>query len=374
MMLLNISLIMLGAGNSSRFGLQSKKQWLRVGNDPLWLYATKNISSSYQFKDIFIVSKEFNYMKKFSNHFKFIQGGETRQESLKNAIINVDTDFVMVSDIARPNITKELINKLISGVCNADCIVPALRVCDSVLYQDTYIDREKLKLIQTPQLSRTNMLKNALNTQIDFKDDSSAIKAMGGKIWYVEGDEKARKLTYKDDLKNLNLPHPSGDIFCGNGFDVHKFCQGDGIVLCGIDIPYSKSLLAHSDGDVGIHALCDALLGASGIGDIGELYPDTDLRFKSISSKILLQNTVNMIKELGFDIVNADLTIMAEKPKINTYKNQMEILLANILGINQNQINIKATTTEKLGFIGRGEGIAATAVVNLKYFNWTNCL
>ncbi|WP_419250198.1 bifunctional 2-C-methyl-D-erythritol 4-phosphate cytidylyltransferase/2-C-methyl-D-erythritol 2,4-cyclodiphosphate synthase [Campylobacter fetus] len=372
--MLDLSLIMLGAGNSTRFGLQSKKQWLRTGDDPLWLYATKNISSNYLFKDVIVVSNECEYMRKFSSHFKFIKGGETRQDSLRNAISNINSEFVMVSDIARADIPKELITKLIESAHNADCIVPALKISDSVIYQNEYINRDELKLIQTPQLSRTNMLKKALKTDNIFTDDSSAIKAIGGTVWYIEGDERAKKLTYKDDLKRLNLNFPSNDIFCGNGFDVHAFKEGDFITLCGVKIPYSKAFIAHSDGDVALHALCDALLGAASAPDIGELYPDNDSKFKDIDSKILLQNSVNLIRSIGFDIINADITIIAQSPKISPYKDAMAKIVADILGIPLHKVNIKATTTEHLGFIGRNEGIAANAIVNLKYFNWRNVL
>lgn len=372
--LLNITLIMLGAGNSTRFGLQSKKQWLRIGNDPLWLYAAKNISSNYTFKDIIIVSKESTYMSKFNSHFKFVEGGETRQESLKNAMALVDSEFVMVSDTARPNIPKELILKLINNASNADCIVPALKVSDSAIYQNKYIDRDEIKLIQTPQLSRSSLLRTALQTNSIFTDDSSAIKAIGGKVWYIEGDERAKKLTYKDDLKHLNLMPPSNDIFCGSGFDVHKFTSGDFITLGGVKIPYDKAFLAHSDGDVALHALCDALLGASGLGDIGELYPDNDPKFKGIDSKLLLKDSVRLIKEVGFDIINADITILAQQPKISPYKEEMRKTIADILGIALNKVNVKATTTEQLGFVGRKEGIAVSAATNLKYFNWQSAL
>lgn len=372
--MLNISLIMLGAGNSTRFGLQSKKQWLRVANEPLWLYATKNITQTYPFKEVIIVSKQSEYMRKFSPHFKFINGGETRQESLKNALEYINTDFVMVSDIARPNIPKELIAKLIDSANNAQCIVPALKVCDSAIYKNEYINRDELKLIQTPQLSHTKTLKQAVLSKTNFTDESSAIKAIGGKIWYIEGDERANKLTYKDDLKKIHLKAPSGEIFTGNGFDVHKFIDGDKISLCGVKIPYQKTLEAHSDGDVAIHALCDATLGAACLGDIGELYPDTDEKFKGIDSKILLKDTIKRVREVGFEPVNFDITIMAQTPKISPYKEEMQNVIAQICNIDVFRVNIKATTTEKLGFIGRSEGIAVFATASLKYFDWTGSL
>ncbi len=373
MIMLDISLIMLGAGSSSRFALPVKKQWIRLNDTPLWLYATQNLCNFYPFKDVFIVSNECEYMSKFTNNFKFIKGGETRQDSLKNALDKINSEFVLVSDIARPCIRRELFLKLIEGLNNADCVVPALKVSDTVYFEEENINREKLKLIQTPQLSKTIMLKKALQSDIIYTDDSSAIKAVGGKIWYVEGNKDANKITYYEDLLNLNLPKPSSDIFSGNGFDVHKFNQNNDktLVICGEKIPHEKGIIAHSDGDVGIHALIDAMLGAASLGDIGELFPDNNDKFKDISSIKLLDIVNTMIKKVGFEIINLDITIIAQEPKLSSYKNKMAKNIANTLNLTQNRVNIKATTTEHLGFIGKKEGIAALANVNLKFFDWT---
>ena len=370
--MIDISLIMLGAGSSTRFGLATKKQWLRTKDDPLWLKATKNISSNYNFKEIIVVSNECEYMSRFASNIKFIQGGATRQESLKNALNHINSDYVMVSDIARIDIPDTLIKRLINDANLADCIVPALKVSDTVAYASEYINRDELKRIQTPQLSKTNILKKALDSDTIYTDDSSAIAAIGGKVWYVEGDERARKLTYKDDLKLLNIEPPSSDIFCGNGFDVHAFCEGDCLNLAGVRIAFDKAFKAHSDGDVAIHALCDAILGAAGTPDIGQLFPDNDMKFKGIDSKILLKRSVEFVRSIGFDIINVDLTIICEQPKISPYKDEMARTIADVMGLSRFRVNIKATTSEKLGFTGRGEGVAVMASANLKYFDWTS--
>lgn len=369
--MLNISLIMLGAGSSVRFGLPVKKQWLRIGDEPLWLVATRNLSAFYGFKNIIIVGNECEYMRKFEPNFIYVKGGETRQESLKNALNFVDTEYVMVSDIARPCVPKELFDKILSGINNASCVVPALKVSDTAYLGENQIQREHLKLIQTPQLSQTSMLKSALQTDEIFTDDSSAIARVGGKIWYVLGDERAKKLTYKDDLKSLNLQKPSLVNFTGSGFDVHKFAKDRDLWLCGEKIDYEFGLLGHSDADAPLHALTDAILGASGLGDIGELYPDNDEKFKDISSIILLKDSYAKVQSVGFELVNADITIMAQKPKISKFKAKMEQNIAQALGVSHSRINVKATTTENLGFVGRCEGIAAMASVNLCYYDWT---
>ncbi|MBE3610070.1 bifunctional 2-C-methyl-D-erythritol 4-phosphate cytidylyltransferase/2-C-methyl-D-erythritol 2,4-cyclodiphosphate synthase [Campylobacter californiensis] len=369
--MLDITLIMLGAGDSTRFGLPVKKQWLRVGSDPLWLVATKNLSGFYSFKDVIVVSKESEYISSFAPNYKFINGGQTRQESLKNALSLVKSEFVLVSDIARPMIPKELFNKIIEGAKQADCVVPALKIADTAYLGEEAIDRERVKLIQTPQLSRTNLLKQALETDVTYTDDSSAIRAVGGSVWHILGDERARKITTKEDLSRLNLVSPSLEQFVGTGFDVHEFAKGRELWLCGEKLEFELGLKAHSDGDVALHTLTDAILGAAGLGDIGELFPDTDANFKDISSMFLLKEAYKKVQSVGFELVNADITIMAEKPKISKFKRKMAENIAVALNLTPNRINVKATTTEKLGFVGRGEGIAVIASASLKYYDWT---
>ncbi|MGP1485451.1 MAG: bifunctional 2-C-methyl-D-erythritol 4-phosphate cytidylyltransferase/2-C-methyl-D-erythritol 2,4-cyclodiphosphate synthase [Campylobacter sp.] len=369
--MLDVTLVMLGAGNSSRFALPVKKQWLRVRSEPLWLYATKNLYEKYAFKDVIVVGTDGDYMSKFAPNFKFVAGGESRQQSLKNALEFVNSEFVLVSDIARPNISHELFSRILGGIENADCVVPALKVPDTVYFGSDTVDRELVKLVQTPQLSRTNMLKSALDNDKTYTDDSSAISAIGGKIWYVQGDEAAGKITFKEDLKKIKLKSPSYEIFVGNGFDVHEFEVGNFVTIGGEKIPYERGVKAHSDGDVAIHALIDALFGAAGLGDIGEHFPDTDPKFKGENSIQLLSVAYKKIQSVGFELVNADITVMLERPKLSKFKAKMEANISSVLGITPNRVNLKATTTEKLGFIGRGEGLAASASVCLKYYDWT---
>ena len=367
---------MLGAGSSSRFEMPVKKQWLRVGGDPLWLFAAKNLSSHYAFKEIIIASNEEKYMSKFAPSYRFVKGGATRQESLKNALKLVQSEFVLVSAIARPMISAELFSRIIGGIQNADCVVPALKVPDTVYLGAGVVDREQIKLIQTPQLSRTAMLKSALESGQIYTDDSSAIAAAGGKIWYVQGDENARKITFKDDLAKIcGLGAPSSEIYVGNGFDVHAFeeekKEGSFVTIGGEKIPFERNLKAHSDGDVAIHALIDAILGAAGLGDIGEHFPDTDDKFKGADSAMLLKEAYRLVQSVGFELINADVTVIAERPKLSKFKSAMEINIANALNLTPSRINVKATTTEKLGFTGRGEGIAAAASASLKIYDWT---
>ena len=368
----DLSLVLLGAGSSTRFDLPVKKQWLRIGSKPLWYYVAHTLGKSYPFKDIIIATSnsDMKYMQRFGN-FKFCQGGATRQESLKNALAHVTSEHVMVTDIARACVPETLISRLLHAKDQADIIVPALKVPDTVTHYGKTIEREHVKLIQTPQLSRTKCLKEALSKEGDYTDDSSAIKANGGTVWYVEGDLKAHKLTFAKDLLNLEcLTPPSHETFTGFGFDVHQFEDGKVMMLGGIKIQENFGFKAHSDGDVALHALTDALLGAAGAGDIGEHFPDTDEKYKNADSAKLLEEVVKFIRNVGFEPINCDITIIAQTPKLGALKDEMAKRIAEILAIDLYRVNVKATTTEKLGFTGRKEGVAVQAVANLKFYDW----
>lgn len=370
--MLDITLIMLAAGDSTRFDLPTKKQFIRLNSDPLWLYATKNLSSFYPFKKIIVTSSNTNLMQKFAPHYDFVIGGETRAQSLKNALERVQSEWVLVSDVARILVSKKLFDSLLENALNADCITPALKVVDTALYEnDSILQREKIKLIQTPQLSKSALLKKALENGEDFSDDSTAMASVGAKIWFVKGEEQSKKITFKDDLKSLDLPPPAHEIFTGNGFDVHEFGCDRALLLGGVKVHDTKGLKAHSDGDVVAHALSDALLGASNLGDIGEHFPDTEAKYKNADSMELLKQVYEKVQELGFELVNADITIIAQAPKLGAFKEQIAQNIAKYLNLSEFRINVKATTTEKLGFVGRQEGIAVLSSVNLKYFDWT---
>ncbi|CAM3536849.1 bifunctional 2-C-methyl-D-erythritol 4-phosphate cytidylyltransferase/2-C-methyl-D-erythritol 2,4-cyclodiphosphate synthase [Helicobacter sp. UBA3407] len=393
----NIALILLGAGDSSRFCLSAlsssetihksvqklrlpKKQWLRVGEIPLWLKVALDFRDIYPFSRCILSAKstEIKYMQKyldaFSLDFVLVKGGSTRQESLKNALIMLEdfVEYVLVSDIARCN-SAFLSQRVLKEIGNYDCIVPYLKLNDTIVYSNgsklDYLKRDNLKIIQTPQLSRLNVLKSALENG-DFTDESSAIFAQGGSIGFVQGAAEAKKLTFLEDLKTIPLPNPSTHTLVGSGSDIHALDKGEGILLGCVAIPCEFRLIAHSDGDVCLHALSDALLGAIGFGDIGEWFPDNDPAYKGANSADLLRIIVDFVRDVGYDILQADITIFAQKPKISPYKNAMEKKISEILQINVFKVNVKATTTEKLGFIGKGEGILVQASVVLEYFDW----
>lgn len=371
----DITLIVLCAGTSSRFGLKTKKQWLRVESQPLWLFVTEKLHNYSSFDKIIVTSheNEINYMKNFSDEIIFVKGGDTRQESMQNALQKVTSKYVMISDVARACVPKTVINDLIENKDKADCIVPCIDVSDTVIYESTTINREQVKLIQTPQLSNTIKLKNALNNSDIFTDDSSAIKANGGTVHYVSGSLDSKKLTFGGDISQLPKIKPaSKNCFMGTGYDVHEFEQNKQMVLGGVKIDCDYGFKAHSDGDVLIHSLIDALLGACGAGDIGEFFPDTDMQYKNIDSSTLLLKIVDFIYNVGYEIVNVDLTVIAEKPKVNPHKMAIKSRISELLNIKKQFVNIKATTSEKMGFIGRGEGVAVQSIATVKFYDWEN--
>ena len=366
------TLILLGAGSSSRFKSNVKKQWLYTGDSPLWLNVAQRFEKAANFTQIIIVSAtdDIIAMQHFAD-YTYVEGGNSRQASLTNALAHVTSKYVMVSDIARCCVPTDMIERILHAKEQASCIVPVLTATDTLYLDGKPIDREKTKIIQTPQLSNTSLLKKALQTETLFTDDSSAIASLGEKVHFVEGSTKAHKLTTIEDLQKVTcLKEASSRTLTGFGLDIHPFEKGKQMFLCGVPIEVDYGFKAHSDGDVAIHALIDALLGAAGLGDIGELYPDTEDTYAGADSKRLLSDTVKRIKAFGFEIGNVDMTILAQAPRLLPYKEKMKQTIADILGIRKNFVNIKATTAEKLGFVGQKEGVTVHAVANLTYLNW----
>ncbi len=372
--MIDTTLVILAAGSSSRFELKAKKQWLRVDDIPLWLFVTNRLKTYVNFNKIVIVGtqNELNYMSNFADEVTFVSGGSTRQQSMKNALLEVTSKYVMITDVARCCVPKEIILNLLENKTKASCIVPTLKVNDTVIYNNDTLDRDNIKLIQTPQLSNTNILKKALKSELEFTDDSSAIKNLNETIHYINGSIDSKKLTFGEELNEIDcLTKPSSDSFTGQGLDIHQFEENKQMVLGGVQIDSAYGFKAHSDGDILIHSVIDALLGAAGAGDIGEFFPDTDPKYKDADSKDLLLEIVSFIQNVGFMIVNIDLTIIAEQPKINPHKDSIKSQMAKLLNITKHKINIKATTSEKMGFIGRKEGVAVQSIATLKYYDWT---
>lgn len=304
---------------------------------------------------------------------KFIAfGGATRRESVYNGLkaLPADAEIVAVHDAARPYVTPEIIQATINSARQYGSGIISTPVVDTIkqIMPDgsvTTPDRSTLRAVQTPQTFNVRMLKEAHERaereQAAVTDDASLFELYYGSVRLVTvpGAEANIKLTYKKDFQQSNLPM----MRVGSGYDAHRLKEGRKLILCGVEVPHTRGLDGHSDADVAVHALIDAILGALGKGDIGRHFPDNDPQYKGISSMILLENVMQTMRQDGYRIGNADVTIVAQKPKLAPYISTMRQNIVDAL--NTDAVNVKATTTERMGFEGEEIGISAQAVVLL---------
>jgi len=369
--------IIVAAGRGERAGLGINKVYMPLGSKTVLETCIDAFHDSGLFSGITVVispSDEERFLAldiigKVTSH---VYGGATRQESVYNGlcVIPADTDIVAVHDAARPYVTTAIMEATIRGASDTGSGVISTAVTDTIkLVGDdgkvTTPDRNRLFAVQTPQTFRLNMLISAhsMARQEGYitTDDAALFEKYYGTVNLVtaEGAENNKKLTYRSDFKMNN----SFDIRIGHGFDAHRLVEGRKLILCGVDVPYEKGLNGHSDADVALHALMDAMLGAAALGDIGRHFPDNDPAYKGISSMLLLENVRNRLAEAGYCVSNADVTIIAQRPKLASFIPQMRSNIAGLLGLDESRINVKATTTEKMGYEGAGEGISSHAVV-----------
>ncbi|MBU2033809.1 MAG: 2-C-methyl-D-erythritol 2,4-cyclodiphosphate synthase, partial [Alphaproteobacteria bacterium] len=297
--------------------------------------------------------------------------GETRQASVANALEQLSASScqnVLIHDAARPNLPYEVIARLLAALADHPGAIPVLPVVDSLALDHDGLmagaaDRESLRRVQTPQAFRfTDILAAHRQWSSDPSagDDAQVLRAAGGAVALVAGDEKLAKLTYAEDFMTALPP-----IRTGMGYDVHRLAAGEELWLGGIRIEHDLGLAGHSDADVGLHALVDAILGAIGAGDIGSHFPPSDPQWKGASSDRFLTHAASLAREAGYGIGNVDLTLICEAPKIGPHRDAMRARIAELLGVDITLVSVKATTTERLGFAGRGEGIAAQAIATL---------
>lgn len=349
-----------------------KKQWIRCGDEPLWLFAAKQFERVCLFDRVVVVAdeREIPYMRNFAD-YTFVPGGKERQDSLKNGLNATDSKYVLTADVARCCIDAECVKRVVDLAFEYDCIAPVIEVVDTTLLNDEWIDRQQVRLVQTPQLSNRELLLSAIEGDKLHTDDSTAMKSAGYRVTYVEGSKTQIKLTKKSDLSLFGcLIPPLSEQFTGIGFDTHSFEEGKPCVLGGVSIEGCDGFRAHSDGDVLLHSLIDAILGAAAIGDIGELFPDSDMRYSGIDSKHLFEEVFRFVSSVGFELVNLDITVIAEKPRLKNIKKDIQKNLSILSSLPLHRICVKATTAEKMGFVGRGEGVAVLSVANLKFYNW----
>ena len=298
-----------------------------------------------------------------------VTGGATRQQSVRFGLEAMKSaERVLIHDAARPHLPSPVIERLLSALDAHSGAIPTLPVVDSLAIDEGGLmagsgEREKLRRVQTPQAFRFDDILSAHRGWQDEPtagDDAQVLRAAGGSVALVEGDERLRKLTFAEDFMS-DLP----PVRIGSGFDVHKLADGEELWLGGIKIDHDKGLAGHSDADVALHAIVDALLGAVAMGDIGDHFPPSDPQWKGASSDRFLVHSAQLVRQAGYRIGNIDLTIICEAPKIGPHREAMRARIAELLGVDTGAISVKATTTERLGFTGRGEGIAAQAVATV---------
>ena len=302
---------------------------------------------------------------------RFITGGATRQESVGlalEALVADAPDRVLIHDAARPMLPQSVLERLSLALDQSEAAIPVLPVVDSLAHaQGTTMGgpapRHDLRRVQTPQAFRFGAIlaaHRAWTGPANAGDDAQVAQAAGLTVALVDGDEALHKLTFAEDFAASLAP-----VRVGTGYDVHRLAEGEELWLCGVRIDHPRGLAGHSDADVAIHALVDAVLGAIGAGDIGSHFPPGDPQWRGASSDRFLAHAVNLAAETGYRVGNVDLTIICEEPKIGPHREAMRARLAELLGTDIAAVSVKATTTERLGFAGRGEGIAAQAVATL---------
>jgi 2-C-methyl-D-erythritol 4-phosphate cytidylyltransferase/2-C-methyl-D-erythritol 2,4-cyclodiphosphate synthase len=302
---------------------------------------------------------------------RLVTGGAQRQQSVRiglEALADAAPDLVLIHDAARPSLPRAVIDRLVAALATGPGAIPVLPMIDSLVHAEGSLmgspaRREDLRRVQTPQAFRyADILAahRAWDGDPAAGDDAQVAQAAGLEVTLVEGDEALHKLTFAGDFAAATAA-----IRVGTGFDVHRLAEGEDLWLCGVRIEHDQGLAGHSDADVAIHALVDALLGAVGAGDIGDHFPPSDPQWRGASSDRFLSHAVKLVGEAGYSIANVDLTLICEAPRIGPHRPAMRARLAELLGVDLAAVSVKATTTERLGFTGRSEGIAAQAVATV---------
>lgn len=380
--------VIVAAGSGLRAGGEKPKQYQLLGNKPVLRHTLETFTTHPLIaKTVTVIGDGHDAL--FFEATKGLElgapvtGGASRQESCRlgiEACANEAPDAVLIHDAARPFISHAVITAVIEKLRDAAAVIPALAVADTIKQaRDGIIgktlDRSALFYVQTPQGFHFDKIRAAYGAALEkglhhLTDDASVAEAAGIAVHIVPGDEKNHKLTTMEDIRKANRDlgekNTMQDVRVGSGMDFHVFEKGKSVWLCGVEIPHTHKLKGHSDADVALHALTDAILGTIGEGDIGTHFPPSDPQWKNAPSKIFVAKALELLKARGGIITNIDITIMAEAPRIGPHAMHMRASCSDMLGLSLDRISIKATTTEKMGAIGRKEGMAAMATVTVR--------
>lgn len=385
-----VAAVIVAGGSGLRAGGEMPKQYQLIGGKPVIWWTLKAFLDHPEISHVQVVvgaGHEVMFAEattglKFP---AFVTGGETRQDSCRigvQACASVQPEWVLIHDAARPFVSTNLISQIISELQTKEAVVPGLPVADTMKFAPEglitkTVDRSSLWFAQTPQGFNFQKIltahqKAASENKTGFTDDAAVAEFSQMKVQMIVGEAQNRKLTTGADLEIANIELTQRmfasrlDIRTGQGIDFHVFEPGVAVTLCGVAIPHTHKLKGHSDADVALHALTDAILGAIGEGDIGTHFPPSDIKWKNAPSSIFVEKAVTLLTERGGIIANVDITILAEAPKVSPHIPAMKAVLSSLLHISLDRIAIKATTTETLGAIGRKEGMAAFAVATVR--------
>ena len=369
--------LVLAAGSGARAGEGGPKQYRQLGGKPMLRLAVEAFARHPSVGPITVVVAGEDRQRATEIlaglPVTLCGGGATRQESVRLGLASlaaISPDHVLIHDAARPLVPAGMIDRVLDALRDAPGVCPALPVVDSLRRGDAFIEgetsRDGLWRVQTPQgFDFPSIVAAHAIADEGATDDAEVLRAAGHQVRIVPGDERAMKITHAADFRAAErlLDHAT---VTGSGFDVHRFGAGDHVWLCGLRIPYGRGLVGHSDADVGLHALTDAILGAIGDGDIGTHFPPTDARWRGASSDRFLAHAAELVTAAGGRILHCDITLICEAPKLSPHRAAMVQRVGEILHAHAPLISIKATTTEGLGFTGRSEGIAAQAVASVR--------
>jgi 2-C-methyl-D-erythritol 4-phosphate cytidylyltransferase/2-C-methyl-D-erythritol 2,4-cyclodiphosphate synthase len=380
---MTFSAVIVAAGSGTRAGPGQAKQWRLVAGKPVLRWSVEAFLAAGA-SEIVIVTSEDGELALLEtlgglSGWRSAPGGATRALSVQSGLAALAErpaeEPVLVHDAARPFLTRGAIDGLLAALADADGAIPALPVADTLKRAEpgaalATTSRDNLWRAQTPQAFRRDKLLEAYaawSSATEPTDDAQVVEAIGGRVAIAPGDPLLMKLTYPEDFAMAERLAGAARITrIGQGFDAHRWGPGESVWLCGVEIAHNETLIGHSDADAGLHALTDALLGSIGEGDIGDHFPPTDPQWKGAASDKFLIHAADLVRAKGGVIINVDVTLICERPKIKPHRAAMRERLAEILSLPLDRVSVKATTTEQMGFTGRGEGLAAQAVVSVE--------
>lgn len=379
---MSVAAIIVAGGHGERVGGETPKQYRLLHGRPVIAWSAQAFLDAGVSDVVVACALEHIEVCRTATaalpSLRIVAGGATRTESVRAALAAIGAaDVLLVHDAARPGLSAEIVRNLVAEIgAGAAAVTPALPVADTLRRGDISgritedIVRDGVMRIQTPQAFRADILRaaySALAPGVSMTDDIAVVRANGVEAKLVAGDAKLMKITYPEDVAMLERMLGGERIICvGNGVDAHRFGEGEFVTLCGVRIPHAKGLIGHSDADAGWHALVDAILGALGQGDIGAHFPPSDPKWKGANSERFLRHAAELVRQEAARIVHVDVTLLCERPKIGPHRDAMRTRTAEVLGLPLNRVSVKATTTERMGFLGREEGLAAQATATVE--------